>query len=67
MKSKTILKALAIVLALTMLIGYVPVPVAAKTAVTQQIVTVEDAVQAEMDLNGAATYWVDFENSADLS
>ncbi len=67
MKSKTLLKVLAIVLALSMLIGYVPASVVAKTTVTQQIVTVEPAVQEEMKLNGVATYWVDFENTADLS
>jgi subtilisin family serine protease len=67
MKSKTILKVLAIFLALSMLIGYLPAPVVAKTAVAQQVVTVETAVQDEMNLNGVATYWVDFENSADLS
>ena len=62
MKSKTILKVLAIFLALSMLIGYLPAPVVAKTAVAQQVVTVETAVQDEMNLNGVATYWVDFEN-----
>lgn len=67
MKSKTILKVLAIFLALSMLIGYVPASVVAKTAVTQEIVTVEAAVQDEMRLNGVATYWVDFENTADLT
>lgn len=67
MKSKTMLKVLAIVLALGMLISYVPATVTAENTVTQQAVTVEPQVLEIMEKTGEATYWVDFENTADLS
>ncbi len=67
MKRNAIMKVLAIVLALGMLVSYIPVNVTAKTAVPQQIVTVDNAVLDEINKNGVATYWVDFKNTADLS
>lgn len=67
MKRKTMLKVLAVVLALGMLVSYIPVNVTAKTAVPQQAVTVDNAVLDEINKNGVATYWVDFKNTADLS
>jgi len=67
MKRNAIMKVLAVVLALGMLVSYIPVNVTAKTAVPQQIVTVGNAVLDEINKNGVATYWVDFKNTADLS
>lgn len=67
MKSKTLLKVLAIILALGMFISYVPAAVTAENAVSQQTVTVEPAVLELMEKDGAATYWVDFEYTVDLS
>lgn len=67
MKRNAMIKVLAVVLALGMLISYIPTNVTAKTAVTQQAVTVDNAVLDEINKNGVATYWVDFKNSADLS
>ncbi len=67
MKSKRLLKVLSVVLALGMLISYIPTNAAAKTAVNQEAVTVENAVLDEINKNGVATYWVDFKNTADLS
>lgn len=67
MKSKEVLKILSVILALGMLVSYVPTSATAATGTTQQIVTVEDAVLNEMSANGVSTYWVDFKNTADLS
>jgi len=67
MKRKTMLKILAVVLALGMVISYIPTNVTAKTVVPQQAVTVDNAVLDEINKNGVATYWVDFKNTADLS
>jgi len=67
MKRKALLKVLAVVLALGMLVSYVPTFATAETGTAQQTVTVEDAVLTEMSTNGVATYWVDFKNTADLS
>lgn len=67
MKRNAILKVLAVVLALGMLISYIPTSATAKTAVNQEVVTVDNAVVDEINKNGVATYWVDFKDSADLS
>ncbi len=67
MKSKSLMKVLAVFLALGMLISYIPANVNAENAVPQQNVTVENAVLDEINKNGVATYWVDFKNTADLS
>ena len=67
MKRKALLKVLAVVLALGMLVSYVPTFATAQTGTAQQTVTVEDAVLNEISKNGVATYWVDFKNTADLS
>ena len=67
MKSKSLMKVLAVFLALGMLISYIPANVNAENAVPQQVVTVENAVLDEINKNGVATYWVDFKNTADLS
>jgi len=67
MKRNAIMKVLAVVLALGMLISYIPVNVTAKTAVPQESVTVDNAVLDEINKNGVATYWVDFKNTADLT
>ncbi len=67
MKRKTLLKVLAVVLALGMLVSYVPTFATAQTGTAQQTVTVEESVLNEISRNGVATYWVDFKNTADLS
>lgn len=67
MKRNALLKVLAVVLALGMLISYIPTNAIAKTAVNQEVVTVDNAVVDEINKNGVATYWVDFKDSADLS
>lgn len=67
MKYNALLKVLAVVLALGMLVSYVPTFATAETGTAQQTVTVEDTVLNEMNANGVATYWVDFKNTADLS
>lgn len=61
------MKVLTILLALIMLISYISANVIAETGVPQQVVTVDQAVEDEMKVNGTATYWVEFENTADLS
>lgn len=61
------MKVIAVFLALGMFISYMPVSVTAETVVPQQIVTVDAAVEEEIKLNGTATYWVEFDNTADLS
>lgn len=67
MKNKSLMKVIAVFLALGMFISYMPVSVTAETVVPQQIVTVDAAVEEEIKLNGTATYWVEFDNTADLS
>lgn len=61
------MKVLTILLALIMFISYISANVIAETGVPQQVVTVDQAVEDEMKVNGTATYWVEFENTADLS
>ena len=67
MKRNALMKVFAVILALGMLVSYIPVDATAKTAVPQQTVTVDNAVLDDINKNGVATYWVDFTNSADLS
>lgn len=66
MNRKSLLKVLAVFLALGLLIGYVPTFASAQN-VTPQAVTVESAVLELMEKTGEATYWVDFEYTVDLS
>lgn len=67
MKRNALMKVFAVILALGMLVSYIPVDATAKTAVPQQTVTVDNAVLDDINKNGVATYWVDFTNTADLS
>ena len=67
MRKNSIMKVLTILLALIMLISNISANVIAETGVPQQVVTVDQAVEDEMKVNGTATYWVEFENTADLS
>ncbi len=61
------MKVLAVLVALVMLISNIPANVIAETGFPQQVVTVDQALEDEMKVNGTATYWVEFENTADLS
>lgn len=66
MNNKSLLKVLAVILALGLFISYVPASVTAQNT-PPQAVTVEPAVLELIEKNGEASYWVDFEQAADLS
>jgi len=65
MISKSSAKVLAVFLVLALLLSYVPPTVQAQ--VPSQTVSIDQAVQNEMQKTGSASYWVEFENTADLS
>ena len=67
MKSKSLPKALTVFLVLTMLLSLVPAAATAQTPIPPQLITVDQSVQNEMQKSGLATYWVEFENTVDLS
>ena len=67
MKSKSLPKVLTVFLVLAMLLSFVPANVTAQAANPPQLVAVDQSVQDEMQKSGVATYWVEFENTADLS
>ena len=67
MKSKSLIKSLTVLLVLAMLLSIVPANVTAQAANPPQLVTVDQSVQDEMQKTGSASYWVKFENTADLS
>ena len=67
MKSKSSPKVLTVLLVLAMLLSFVPANATAQAANPPQLVTVDQSVQDDMQKNGVATYWVEFENTADLS
>ena len=67
MKSKSLPKVLTVLLVLAMLFSFVPTVVTAQATNPPQLVTVDHAVQDEMQKSGVATYWVEFNNTVDLS
>ncbi len=67
MKSKSLAKVLTVFLVLAMLLSFVPAAVTAQATVPPQLVSVDQSVQDEMQKSGVATYWVEFENAADLT
>lgn len=67
MKSKSLSKVLTVFLVLAMLLSFVQAAVTAQATVPLQLVTVDQSVQDEMQKSGLATYWVEFENAADLT
>ncbi len=67
MKSNSLSKVLSVLLVLAMLLSYIPAVATAQAINTPRLVTVDQAVQDEMQKSGVATYWVEFNNTADLS
>jgi len=70
MQQKNLTKVIAVMLAMGMLLSYIPINAIAlpvNTIAMQSAVMIDQSVLDEIEQKGEASYWIEFENNADLS
>ena len=66
MRKNSIIKILSVLILLGLLFSYAPQMATAENA-AQNVVTVEQSVLDQLQADGTASYYLEFENNADLS